>query len=66
MADSSLLPGTTAEFASKGYWESFFKQYSAEHGGDGASSSFEWYGDWRDVRDMVRSHGCQCTASSLA
>jgi ubiquinone/menaquinone biosynthesis C-methylase UbiE len=43
----SLLPQRYEDFRDRSYWDSFF----AKRGG----ASFEWYGEWSDLRDAFRA-----------
>jgi len=52
----SLLPRAQGEFASRAYWDRFFRTLRRGGGVDttgGSASSFEWYGCWKDFRDAV-------------
>ena len=44
MSSSRLVPRDISEFRKKSYWDKFFTE---------REKSFEWYGDWSEIRDVV-------------
>ena len=54
---ASLLPSNHSEFRSKQYWNDFFikRQATTSATGDTAST-FEWYGEWSDVQEIVAAY----------
>ena len=42
---SGLLPSNFEEFRSVDYWDGFFKARNQK--------SFEWYGEWKQLRPLV-------------
>eukprot|EP00949_MAST-11_sp_MAST-11-sp1_P004448 g4448.t1 len=64
---ASLLPSSSSEFRSKGYWNDFFVQREQNAGNSASSSStFEWYGSWSDVQDIVHRYAIPAsTATAL-
>ena len=49
MSSSRLVPKDISEFRKKSYWDKFFTE---------REKSFEWYGDWSEIKDVVPSY-CQ-------
>lgn len=44
MSSSRLVPRDISEFRKKSYWDKFFTE---------REKSFEWYGDWSEIQDVV-------------
>lgn len=44
-ADSDLIPKTISDFREKQYWDTFFEERNAQ--------TFEWYGDWSELKRVV-------------
>mmetsp|Transcript_694 Transcript_694/g.2107 ORF Transcript_694/g.2107 Transcript_694/m.2107 type:complete len:751 (-) Transcript_694:1806-4058(-) len=52
-AKLELLPQTRSEFASKSYWDDFFRGLRSKEGE--AGKAFEWYGEWPDLSGIVQA-----------
>ena len=46
MTAASLLPADDSNFRSSQYWQGFFDSRGTK--------SFEWYGDWRQLKPLVQ------------
>ena len=56
-SQASLLPADHSEFRSKQYWNDFFVKRQATTGAAGETvSTFEWYGEWSDVQEIVTAY----------
>jgi spermidine synthase/ubiquinone/menaquinone biosynthesis C-methylase UbiE len=52
---ASLLPTDHSEFRTQQYWNDFFikRQATTNSEDGGVESTFEWYGDWSDMSNLV-------------